>query len=141
QRSNVQLPVLKEYVLRAVRVVLQLRIAPAPAVRIIINVVAFLIAPLVQIERAAFEFILPNKIHPRDRWIARCTNLDIVMIRNIWTRRIWVSNKRVGNVIVADASACLTIQRVPDADLHINLYRLEPQSINVISPVSPLIGI
>ncbi|MOA43649.1 hypothetical protein D3C78_1658210 [compost metagenome] len=88
---------------------LQLRIAPAPAIRIVSNIIALFVAPFARIKRCSVKFILPNEIHAfYDRVVWRADG-NVIMIGYIRTWSIWITDKGIVDVIVADTSAGLSI--------------------------------
>ncbi|MNJ48247.1 hypothetical protein D3C77_434360 [compost metagenome] len=109
QSPEIQLPVLYEYVLRTVGIVLQLRIAPAPCTRIIIKIIALFVVPFAHIQTGAIKFILPNEIHARDHWVVWRSNSNILMIAYIRSRGIRIADQCVVNIIVSDAAALLPV--------------------------------
>ncbi|MNM18123.1 hypothetical protein D3C81_284130 [compost metagenome] len=109
QRPDVQLSIGHEYVLRAVRVMLQLRIAPAPGVGIFTEVITRFIIPFACIERGAAEFILPDEIHAGDGRIGWRSDGDVVLIGFIGTRCIGVADEVVVYIVAADISAGLPV--------------------------------
>ncbi|MMZ60769.1 hypothetical protein D1872_228820 [compost metagenome] len=140
QSPDIQLPVLHKYILRAIGVVLQFRIAPTPSTGIVIEVIAQFIIPFPRIQPGSVKLILPNQRHALDRRIVRGSERNIAMIVFIGTGSVGISDKGVVDEIVADISARLPIYGIPDPELHIFLDGLEPQPVDMIGPIPPLIG-